>query len=105
TNCLALTTNATVVLSNESGVFLSVGGADHYLATNTYRNLGTTSMDAALSARIKTKTTYPPVAYSNITISVDTTFGPQAQRDTDAPDLGYHYDALDYAFGGVTAEA
>ena len=31
--------------------------------------------------------------------------GPQAGRDTDTPDLGYHYPPLDYLFGGVTNNA
>ena len=56
-------------------------------------------------ADLRKKTTYPPVLYSNATIAVDTVLGPQAGRDTDTPDLGYHYDALDYLFGGVAANA
>jgi len=31
----------------------------------------------------------------------DLTLFPQAQRDNDGPDLGFHYDPLDYAFGQV----
>jgi hypothetical protein len=42
------------------------------------------------------KTTYPPILLSNITYSVNTNLSPQAQRDTDTPDLGYHYDPIDY---------
>jgi hypothetical protein len=46
------------------------------------------------------------MVYSNTTISVATTFSPQAQRDTNgSPDLGYHYDPLDYVFGGVAASS
>src|SRR5208337_1970961 len=47
-------------------------------------------------------TTYPPIVYSNVTISVSTTLAAQAQRDTDLPDLGYHYDPLDYAVSALT---
>ncbi len=53
-------------------------------------------------ADIQKRTSYPPLVYSNATISADLTLSPQAQRDTDTPDLGYHYDPLDYAFGGTT---
>jgi len=50
-------------------------------------------------------TTYPPLVFSNATISVDTTFTPQAKRDVDTPDIGFHYDSLDFAFGGTDANA
>ena len=45
----------------------------------------------------------PDTSYVNQTISSDTTFSPLAQRDTASPgpDLGYHYDPIDYAFSGV----
>ncbi|MEI9962515.1 MAG: Ig-like domain-containing protein [Limisphaerales bacterium] len=46
---------------------------------------------------LKTRTTFSPVVYANTTISSDD-FNSQVQRDTYAPDLGYHYDALDYVF-------
>jgi hypothetical protein len=90
--------------SNSITVFQTVGAGSHYLASNsTYRNAGMTNIDPSLLADLATKTTYPPTLYSNATISVATTYGPQVQRDTDTPDLGYHYDPLDYCFGGVTA--
>lgn len=82
-----------------AGVFQTVGAASYYLVDgSTNRNTGTTNIQPALADSLKTKTTCPPIVYSNVTISTDTTFAPQAQRDTDTPDLGYHYDALDYAF-------
>lgn len=87
--------------ASASGVFQTVGGGAHYLTTNSvHRNVGTTNINADLLASLRTKTTYPPLAYTNITFSVPTTLGPQAQRDTDLPDLGYHYDPLDYVLGG-----
>lgn len=91
-------------LSSDPGnIFRTVGAGSHYLATNSpYRNVGTTNIDATLLADLATKTTYPPIVYSNYTFSIATNFSPQAQRDTNALlDLGYHYDPLDYAFGGV----
>jgi hypothetical protein len=82
--------------------FQTVGGGSFYLTNGcNFFNQGTTNINPALLAGLRQKTTYPPVVYSNTTISVATTFSPQAQRDTDMPDLGYHYDPLDYVFGGV----
>ncbi len=98
--------NSCAFLNSDAGVFQTVGGAGHYLTDNSpYRNAGTTNINATLLADLQRKTTYPPIVYSNATIAAPTTFGPQAQRDTDAPDLGYHYDPLDYAFGGTTGSA
>lgn len=102
--CTTTYTNSSAILSSDAGVFQSVGAAGHYLADQSpYRNAGTTNVDPTLLGDLSNKTTYPPIVYSNATIAVDTTFSPQAQRDTDAPDLGVHYDPLDYAFGGCTA--
>jgi hypothetical protein len=84
--------------------FQSVGAGSHYLAPDSpFRNAGTTNVEADLLRELGQKTTYPPIVYSNTTLSIATTFSPQAQRDTDTPDLGYHYDPLDYCFGGVRA--
>jgi archaellum component FlaF (FlaF/FlaG flagellin family) len=78
-------------------LFQAVGGGSFYLATNSnFHNIGTVNIDPTLLASFKQKTTYPPILYSNITVSINTTLSPQAQRDTDTPDLGYHYDPIDY---------
>jgi len=91
---------------SSAGFYQVVGGAAYYLADgSTNRNAGTTNISSALLADLQKKTTYPPIVYSNATLSADTTLGAQAQRDTDIPDLGYHYDPLDYAFGGTTANS
>jgi hypothetical protein len=104
--CSTTHSNCNVILDSDAGVFQTVGGGDHYLADgSTNRNAGSTNIDANLLADLRARTTYPPLVFSNSTISVDTNFLPQAQRDTDQPDLGYEYDALDYAFGGATANA
>jgi hypothetical protein len=55
-------------------------------------------------ASLKTRTTYPPVILTN-TITSNTILSPQAQRDTDIPDLGYHYDALDYFVSCIVSNA
>ena len=45
-------------------------------------------------------TTWAPVQLVN-DFTVNTTLFPQAQRDTDAPDLGYHATPLDYVWTGL----
>jgi hypothetical protein len=89
--------------TSATGVYQMAGAASYYLADNTYRNQGTFSVNAGLLAELRRSTTYPPMIYSNQTITPTSPFVPQAQRDTDAPDLGYHYSPLDYCFGGVDA--
>jgi sugar lactone lactonase YvrE len=87
--------------------FQSVVIGNYYLASGcSFTNAGTTNIDSTLLAGIRTKTTCPPIVYSNTNISVATTFSPQARRDTnDRPDLGYHYDPLDYIVSNVTVSA
>ncbi len=95
------TTNYFTALSTNLGVFQTAGGGNYYLSTNSpYRNAGTTNIDATLLADIKTKTTYPPILYSNVSFSTNIVWNPQSQRDTDTPDLGYHYDPIDFVVGG-----
>jgi len=82
--------------------FQTVGAGNCYLTNGCgFYNAGTTNIDATLLASLQKKTTYPPIVYSNITISVNTSLSPQVQRDTDTPDLGYHYDPLDYLITGT----
>jgi len=111
TNCLitgvtsngvvSLTTNNVAKLSSSSGVYQTVGGGAYYLTNSSpYRNCGTTTINAELLAELRQKTTYPPVIYVNTTFSTPTNFAPRVPRDTNSnPDLGYHYDPLDYVFG------
>ena len=82
--------------------FQTVGAGSYYLAGGcAFTNAGTTNIDATLLAGLKQRTTYPPIVYANATISTNLILGLQAPRDTNAaPDLGYHYDPLDYVFGG-----
>ena len=58
---------------------------------------GTTNISATLANDLRNRTTYPPIVITT-NFTVDTTLSPQAQRDTDTPDLGYHYDPLDYCW-------
>lgn len=86
--------------------FQTVGAASHYLMANSsLRNVGTTNIGAGLLADLRVLTTYPPVVIDGgYPVSVwtnDLTLYPQAQRDTDVEDLGYHYPPLDYVIGGL----
>ena len=109
TNCLfiAVTNNVTLSGANnytnrdETGIFQTVGSATHYLATNSpHRNSGTTNINPGLLTILKKRTTYPPIVLTN-DITTNTTLTAQALRDTDGPDLGYHYHPLDYVFNKV----
>ncbi len=87
---------------SDSGIFQAVGAGARYLAAgSTNRNAGTTNINAALLADLKQRTTYPPVVLSNA-ITASTNFTIQAARDTDLPDRGYHYDALDFVASGIS---
>ena len=81
------------------------GGGNCYLAVNsTNRNTGTTSIDSSLLASLKQRTTYPPIILSGKDFNEGNDFHVQAQRDSDSPDLGYHYWPVDYVFNNCTAE-
>lgn len=110
TNCLliAVTNGLTYigtnnqVSSSETGIFQTAGYGARYLATNGYRNAGTTNINPALLSALRERTTYPPILISN-SITVNTTVTQQVQRDTDVPDLGYHYLPVDWLLmGGIT---
>jgi hypothetical protein len=96
-----LTTNSVAV--NPAGAAFQVAGGGHYYLTNDspYRNAGTTNISSALLTELRQKTTYPPIVYFGTTLSNAVDLSAQAQRDTDRPDLGYHYDPLDYIFGDM----
>lgn len=79
---------------SSSGVFTTVGQGQYYLAPGSaYRNAGTTSI--TIGSELKRLTTDPPVLLTTDFTS-DTVLYPTAQRDTDQPDLGFHYWPLDY---------
>jgi hypothetical protein len=106
TNTGSYTAQNVTTSASTAGVFLTVGGASHYLAVgSSLRDAGTTNINAGLWADLKKMTTYPPLVFSNASVAVDTTFLPQAKRDVDTPDVGFHYDPLDYAFGGSDGNA
>jgi hypothetical protein len=87
-------------------VFQGVGAGSHYLADNTYRNQGTAAIEPGLLADLRKRTTYPPTQLT-ANFSGTSILRPNAAvpPDTDAIDLGYHYDIIDYAWGGLTLNA
>ena len=111
TNCLfSALTNINVgavslvnsVTNVPTNSFATVGAGAHYLVEDSvYRNAGTTNINSALANELKRKTTYAPVVLRDVTLSVDTELNPILERDFNIPDLGYHYDALDYVINAV----
>lgn len=79
-----------------TGLFQQVGAGNYYLAAGSpHRNVGVTSIDSRLARELRTLTTYPPLVLTT-DFTAATTLAPQAQRDSDTPDRGYHYPSLDY---------
>ncbi len=100
----SLTTNHVAQESDPAAVFQTVGAGSHYLAINSpYRDAGTADISASLLKELKNKTTYPPVVLSNAASVATLDLTPQVPRDTDTPDLGYHYDPVDYALNAYYA--
>jgi hypothetical protein len=87
-------------------VFKAGGRGFRYLFDNTYRNVGLTTITPSLLEDLKRKTTFaPPTAniLDNVTIANNTTWTKTVTRDDDGqPDLGYHYDPLDYCVSRAT---
>lgn len=82
--------------------FQTVGSGSYYLTNGTaFADNGTTNIDPIWLAELPTRATFPPIVYSSITISTNIELGPRPVRDTNTPDLGYHYDPLDWCFGRV----
>ena len=105
TNIGTITSISNATNSSATGVLQTVGAGAHYLvASSAYRNAGTANINAALAKELKTRTTYPPIILTN-DFTVNTTLAPQAQRDTDIPDLGWHYAPLDYIWSTLNLDA
>jgi len=100
---IALTTNYTEEATGGTNVFQTVWRGAHYLLDDTYRDAGTTNIDAVLLASLSKLTTYAPAIYHNQTFTNEQAFTAEVPRDTDAPDLGYHYAPIDHTFGGCHA--
>lgn len=94
-----------VQTTNGSGVYQTVGGASYYLVDDSAnRGAGTTSINAGLLSDLAHKTTFPPLLVTN-NFTNDTVIYPRLIRDNDTPDLGFHYDCLDYVVSGKSVSA
>jgi RHS repeat-associated protein len=78
------------------------GAGNYYLnATSSFRNVGLTNIvPTAVRTAVAQRTTGAPTVHTNA-IAANTTWGPVVSRDTDLPDLGFHYPAIDYLVSGV----
>lgn len=96
-------TFGSATFTNTTFPFQTFGAAGYYLTTNSpYRNVATTNVDSTLLSYLRKRTTYPPLLYGSGALFTNSlTLSVQAQRDVDVPDLGYHYDPLDYVFSGL----
>src|SRR5439155_43079 len=110
TNCLlvAVTNTASYSGANNASnttpanVFQTVGAGAHYLFTNSsYLNLGTTNINPGLLSALKLRTVLAPVLVASNQIIGNTTMvlSVNALRDTNSPDLGFHYEPLDFLIG------
>ncbi len=91
-------------LTSSGYPFQSVGGGSFYLAVGSaFRSAGTANIDTNLLSDLGKRTTYPPIVIfgaGQIYPTNDMALFPQAGRDSNSsPDLGYHYDPIDFAFG------
>jgi hypothetical protein len=92
--------------ASSEGIYQIVGAGSYYLASGSpYRDAGTTGIPSSLLADLQTQTTYPPVVVPAGWLTNNYTFFPQAQRDTDVPDLGYHYNPIDFAVDTAVSNA
>src|SRR6185369_6891527 len=66
TNIGTISGSSIATNSSGSGVFQSVGAANHYLSVgSTYRNSGTTNISYHLAVDLAGLTTYPPIVLTN----------------------------------------
>ncbi|HWY29628.1 MAG TPA: hypothetical protein VNX46_02670, partial [Candidatus Acidoferrum sp.] len=81
--------------------FQVVGSGNYYLTSScSLFNVGTANINPQLLSDIRIKTTYPPIVLTS-SFTSSTNLNPQAQRDTNATAIGYHYDPLDYCWSAL----
>jgi hypothetical protein len=112
TNCLlAAVTNLSsfsgagvAVVEGDKQVFEEIPGGSHYLPRQSpFRNAGTPHIEPLLKDELQRLTTEAPMLLDG-EITIDQTLGPQIRPGSDIPDLGYHYEVVDYALMGVTLQ-
>jgi hypothetical protein len=90
--------------SEQDAVFQTVGAGSHYLAEpSLLRDAGSPAIDPVLLADLQLRTTYPPTALNQPIVATTVILDPIVLRDNNGmPDLGYHYDPLDYLVSGLS---
>lgn len=85
--------------SSDAGIFQTSGLGRHYLATSTYRGIGTPNINATLLSDLKQTTTWPPEILTG-TLTANRVLAPNTavprNSTTTPPDLGYSYSVMDY---------
>jgi hypothetical protein len=91
--------------ASSGGVYKTIGAGSHYLAdTSPHRNQGTPAINPTLANDLKSRTTFAPDELTGH-ITADTTLSARPIRDTDVPDRGYHYDAMDWVVNAKNVSA
>ncbi|HMP81737.1 MAG TPA: hypothetical protein PKA41_03405 [Verrucomicrobiota bacterium] len=91
-------------ITSPSNPFQASGNGNHYLkADSVFRGSGTTAIDVNLLAELKKRSTQPPIALPRfMEVTGELTLFPQIPRYASGPpDLGYHYDMLDYTVAAM----
>ena len=97
----SFTSHSVSTYPSVAGAFQGLGSGSNYLAAGSSdRNNGTTNLHPDLLRDIRQMTTYPPILLSSH-FTNNTILTPQAQRDIDVPDRGYHYAPLDYCWSAL----
>jgi len=86
-------------------IYIANGQGAYYLREGSpFFNVGLAPISAALQLDLAQRTTIPPDTLMDDIVSSGT-IGPSLVRDTDTPDCGYHYPAVDYVIDGVTVNS
>jgi hypothetical protein len=90
-----------VAQTSTTGIYDPLGNGFHYLLTGR-RDSGTSaSIDQSLLADLKLRTTVAPILLT-ANFTQNTTFIPRGILDDNSlPDIGYHYDPLDFCWSGL----
>lgn len=82
--------------------FVANAQGSHYLRTGSpFTDAGTPDISQNLKDELSRGTTVVPGLF-NYDVNSSQTLGPAAIRDSDTPDLGYHYPVVDYVVCGAT---
>lgn len=89
---------------SQNNIYLANGQGRYYLRPySPFVNAGSAAyVSAALKADLAQRTTSAPPDPLTNDLTSSQTFSQQPIRDNDAPDLGYHYPAVDYIINGMT---